>query len=151
MQIVQALQLEDTKRWNMTVRTNSRRAHGIGYCGGWRYDELIKSCEERHPDDGIHKGLIKEREKMLSFKHKYHDDGHETSAEAMACWIEFILDKYLRFDKAVGVKKKCMVCESWTTIYGHTPGPYSGYNKAFLCSRHANKKNMKKFLNEEIG
>jgi hypothetical protein len=75
MNYFQARQRKESKRWDFTCK-NDGRIWPVGYCAGKKIGE---SADPPTSD-------------------KYHDDGHETEAEARECYKQYVLDNELHFD-----------------------------------------------------
>jgi hypothetical protein len=132
----------DTKRWDFTC-TNSAGTFPMGYCAGWKEWTQVDA-------DRIHMSLAslkKEEERALPFKHKYHSDGHETSAEACDCWRDYQFDQERRAYVSEETQRKCAECGEWTShvvvIGNELPHNF------FLCVKHQDDAAVKKIWEEK--
>lgn len=103
-----ALQRRGDLRWDFTCNGSA-----VGYCGG--------EAHRRY-----HNGENGE---------KFHDSGHETKAEAEACYHQYLLDNRLRFGEMSGQQRECGKCGAWTSGFAEL-----GMSKMlFLCVDHRTK------------
>lgn len=134
--IYQALQRKTDGRWDYTVSSDDEGwCHALGYCGGWRYDDI---SEERVLYAwGTREAFDEHVEKMRPFKDKFHTTGHETPAEAVDCYATWELDHELRFFVDPATQKVCQAgdCGKWTC------GRAQLGNRRFfvLCEEHQTK------------
>lgn len=95
-------------RFDYTRKTGSTHAHPIGYCSGG-------------PGPGV--------------STKYHDDGHATADEAIACYRDFEIDTAVSYRETPDQQKKCATCGAWTTGGAHFGGE-SFHRPIPLCPEH---------------
>ena len=111
-----ARQRESDGRWDYTCQ-NSAGTFPIGYCSG----HVLESDK----NDA-----------------RYHDDGHATSEEAIACYRRYELDQATRFVEDPEAQKKCQVCGSWTTKRALVGNELM--RDYVLCEEHANHAELEK-------
>lgn len=135
------------QRWDFSVGSdeNEGTVRPAGYCAGWKKytDAERKEIVRRHGKEFM-EALEKDRLKKLEFEHKYHTNGHETSAQAVECYREFNLDNYLRFSENIEEMRKCGVCDEWTTKRAYLAGDGSYAGIIAICSLHASRENVAK-------
>jgi hypothetical protein len=127
----------DTKRWDFTC-SNSAGTFPMGYCAGWKDWTQEDADRINMPLER----LKKLEEESLPFKHKYHSDGHATSAEACNCWRDYQFDQERRTYASEETQRKCAECGEWTNgvvVIGREL-PYT----FFLCPKHQDEATTKK-------
>lgn len=104
-------------RWDYTC-TNGAGTFPIGYCFNGEkpfyaldWDELsdiVKSLyrDREHWED--------EKAKRAPRLHEYHNTGHETAEEAIACYRRYEALEHSRRREDEKAQKQCVVCGQWT-------------------------------------
>jgi hypothetical protein len=112
-------QRQSDRRWNMTCGSDDEGwTHPIGYCAGW------------HVED-----------------HRFHTDGHATSAEASACWDAYVLDTELTFRSHPSAQHQCQVCDAWTQGVAHLGREF--LREFHLCPEHQTRDHVKALRDAE--
>lgn len=112
MNYYEARKRESDGRWDYTSANKRTGTHPVGYCRAFPTfnDEQINMVF--HGSRDAHDAYIA---KLEPFRDKYHTDGHETEAEARACYRNYLLDQKLTFYEMKDTQKRCEVCGEWTT------------------------------------
>ena len=62
-------------------------------------------------------------------------EGHDTEAEAVECYRQYLLAERLRFGSVKNQQHKCQKCDAWTQKFALIDNSQS----MFLCDDHATK------------
>ncbi len=144
--IYQALQRQSDQRFDMTVSSDEEGwTHAIGYCSGWPGD--------KPPDDNTIRKIWwslaawkKHIDRIEPFHANYHRDGHETRAEAEACYTKYQLDNELRLDgHDESQQKKCVICSEWTQGRAALLG--ESFREFVLCDAHRTREHIEQLIN----
>lgn len=140
MNYYEPLQRQDTKRWDYT-QSRDGRTWPIGYCRGWREeseDELVARL-----GDHMGRRAYEAQERRRAERERYHEDGHETRAEACDCYKQFVLDHYVNYEfgTSENTQHKCEFegCEEWTQR-----AVMINHFTHHLCDAHANRESLEK-------
>lgn len=140
--------LELDGRWFYTCGSRLQGIHPVGYCAGWHYDQWIEESRQGGMCNGkTTEELIKLSEELRPFKSKFHDDGHETEAEAIICYRKFQLDTGLAFSKPTsGEMHACEVrgCQNQTMNTASMLDTLC--SMWYLCDEHLNRENVEKLF-----
>lgn len=130
----QPLQRQSDKRWDYTSSSGSS-SYPIGYCGGWKeYTPEELADIDAKLGEGFSERLIKERDRNVAFKHKFHKDGHATSEEACACYKQYVFECEREQYIEKSIAHKCAECGVWMsniTQFGRSLG-----KRLYLCDEH---------------
>lgn len=126
MEVYRTAQRIKSKRWDYAC-SNSSGTYPLGYCSGFP-----KPAEAGSTFEAMAKVSI---ERAEPFREKYHEDGHATSGEAVACYEGFLLDQRLRFFDDPTSQERCEVCDLWTQGRGDFTGT-TRYTLLVLCKDH---------------
>ena len=130
-------------RWDMTVSSDEEGwAHAIGYCAGW--NELTEADCKRLLGPYHWPSIQEDQEARRQFQSKYHVDGHNSSAEAEACYLNFLLDQEIKFHEEVDTQKRCKMCGVWTTGYGSLGREIP--RRWPLCKTHQTRKSIEELV-----
>lgn len=127
-----AKQREGDKRWDYTCSQDDQ-SWAVGYCAGWD--------EESNVDDPDLVDLIEEHlKKLRPFQARYHTKGHETKAEALDCYRDYLINHKVLWLTDEGVKRRCDAneCDNWTHNYAKANG-----RVLKLCDKHRNKETLR--------
>lgn len=121
-------------RWDYTC-TNGAGTFSLGYCSGYR-ELTVEDLRGAFTPEMV----ARENDRHRPFKDKYHDSGHATADEAMACYRTYQLDQQLEFspNDDGDEQRKCQVCGTWTTGIAFFRGEM--YKVFHLCKDHQSRK-----------
>lgn len=126
-------QRTDDGRWRMTVSSDEEGwCHAVGYCRPHKALTPTAGYISQEMCDA-------ENARTEPFKHKYHDDGHATEAEAAACYREWELDQDVHKHVFSTTQKKCAECGEWTSHVVEI-----GLHLVTLCEKHQDREMIKK-------
>jgi len=127
MNYQQARQRKTDGRWDFTSM-NDGVVHAIGYC-----------CEYDAIDPSVIPISEEEQNRLRSFAHKHHTDGHDTAEQAQECYKEYLLDHRLRLDQTMSdQQQKCRICGAWTDKFA----TLSTTTLYVLCPEHNNRESV---------
>ena len=132
MRYYAAKQREGNKRWDYTCSLDES-CWSVGYCAGW--DEDSKTTD---PD--MIELIERELEKLRPFQDKFHTNGHETKAEALDCYRDYLINHRITWFTDDSVKRRCDAneCQNWTHNYAEANGRILK-----LCDKHRNKETLR--------
>ena len=130
VEIYQPLKRQKDNRWDYT-HSNSRESYPLGYCAGYRVYEV---SDYLNPET-----VARLNAKYEPLKDNFHNDGHATAEEAVACWHKYLLDTQLTFSERPDEKEqhRCAICNEWTQHAGWIHGEHQYFWR--LCPAHQNR------------
>lgn len=116
-------------RWDYTCM-NDGQIWPVGYCRAFSEPSEIMLISES------------ERERLRSFAHKHHIDGHDTADEARECYRQYLLDQRLNLHNyETESQHKCVVCGAWTGAFAEV-----NHQIFVLCDEHRTREQVDKLL-----
>lgn len=130
MNYYKARQRDKTKRWDFT-RRNDDIILPVGFCAGWHESTPASLA---HLDKGVSGALLAEQEKQRPFQKCFHKDGHDTEAEARACFRAYLLD--IKLDLKGHVIEPTPKCNVKGCAKGAREVRAGNYHYWYLCETH---------------
>ena len=134
MRFYQPVQL-DNQRWEFAC-VYGNFVYPLGYCAGW-HDQADESLLKLV-------GLEQVIERVRPFRHKFHDDGHDSPFQAATCYRDYLLDTALKLGaSAQKGGANCMRCGKPTDMAAKVL-PRFGYFP--LCHKHMRREDVEKLF-----
>ena len=133
-------QRQHDRRWDYVCQ-DRQGTYPIGYCH--KYREWLPSHILIASDAWRAEESKRLNEKYSKLRHNFHEDGHATAEEAVACYRKYQLDTQLRFsDKPdENEQRRCEICKEWTQHAGWLEEKYWA-----LCKNHQNRASIERLF-----
>lgn len=125
-------------KWHYTL-SNSGGTRAVGYCSPW---DLCPTCNgdvfyrQQECETCGRKGIVKSETPC---------PGHDTAAEAVDHYYEYLLDKEVQYNLTdPKTQERCKICAEWTQNYA--TARYAMYR---LCEKHCNREHVDQLMKQK--